>query len=142
LASRLLEAGVQDVIDEWANAIRAKDADGVVSLQTDDFVQFALAPPLRAEALDRNGLEEWFSSWQGRIDYEIREQTITAGEEVAFSHSLNHMTATTTDGQPTDLWFRQTMCLRRVSGEWRIAHEHDSVPLHMDDGRAAVDLEP
>jgi ketosteroid isomerase-like protein len=30
------------------------------------------------------------------------------------------------DGQHTDLWFRQTMCFRKVGGEWRIAHEHDS----------------
>jgi len=66
-----MEAEVQEVIDEWANAVRAKNADRVVSLQTDDFVQFGLAPPLRAEALDRNGLEEWFSSWRGQIDYEI-----------------------------------------------------------------------
>jgi PhnB protein len=130
------------VIDGWADALRDKDAAGVVSHQTEDFVQFALAPPLRAEALDRKGLEDWFSSWEGPIDYEIREQEITAAEGVAFSHSLNRMLATTTDGEQTELWFRQTLCFRKVGGEWRIAHEHDSVPFYMDDTRAAIDLEP
>jgi PhnB protein len=52
------------------------------------------------------------------------------------------MRATTTGGEQTELWFRQTMCLRKVGGEWRIAHEHDSVPFSMDDGLAAIDLEP
>ena len=30
----------------------------------------------------------------------------------------------------------------RVGGDWRIAHEHDSVPFYMDDARAAIDLAP
>jgi ketosteroid isomerase-like protein len=52
------------------------------------------------------------------------------------------MRATTTDGEQTELWFRQTMCLHKIGGEWRIAHEHDSVPFYMDDARAAIDLKP
>jgi PhnB protein len=142
MAISTAEADVQEVIDEWANAVRGKDASGVSSLQTDDFVQFALAPPLQAEALDRKGLEEWFSSWQGRIDYELRDRRITAADHVAFSHSLNRMRATTADGEHTELGFPQTMCLRKVGDEWRIAYEHDSVPFSMDDGRAAIELEP
>lgn len=130
------------MIDDWANALRDKDAAGVVSHQTEDLVQFALAPPLQAEALDRQNLENWFSSWEGPIDYNIREQKITTAEDVAFSHSLNRMRATTTEGEQTDLWFRQTLCFRKVSGEWKIAHEHDSVPFYMDDARAAIDLKP
>ena len=131
------------MIEDWANAVRAKDAGGVVARQASDFVQFALAPPLQAAGVDRDGLEGWFSSWQGAIEYELRDQQITAGEQVAFSHSLNRMRATTTSGQCTDLWFRQTMCLRKIGSEWKIAHEHDSVPFYMDEGaRAAIDLEP
>jgi ketosteroid isomerase-like protein len=52
------------------------------------------------------------------------------------------MRATTTDGEETELWFRQTMCLRKLGGKWRIAHEHDPVPFYMDDARAAIDVEP
>jgi PhnB protein len=137
------EAEVRAVIDDWANALRAKDAGGVVARQATGFVQFALAPPLQATSLDRDGLSAWFSSWQGPIDYEIRDQRITAGERVAFCHSLNRMSATTTDGQRTELWFRQTLCFCKVGGEWKITHEHDSVPFYMDeDARAAIDLEP
>jgi PhnB protein len=142
VATSIVEAEVREVIDSWANALRDKDAPGVISRQTEDFVQFALAPPLQAEALDRKGLQDWFSSWEGTIDYEIRDQTVTAAEHVAFSHSLNRMRATTTDGEQTDLWFRQTLCFRNVEGEWKLAHEHDSVPFYMDDARAAIDLAP
>jgi ketosteroid isomerase-like protein len=110
------------VIDDWANALRTKDADGVISHQTSDLVQFALAPPLQATALDRKSLEEWLSSWRGPIEYEIREQSINASDTLAFCHSLNRMSATNSDGQKTDMWFRQTMCFRKLGGEWKITH--------------------
>jgi ketosteroid isomerase-like protein len=36
-----------------------------------------------------------------------------------------------------------TLCFRKIDGEWRITHEHESVPFYMDGSvRAAVDLEP
>ncbi len=53
------------------------------------------------------------------------------------------MTGTRTDGEHTDLWFRETVCLRKASGRWKITHEHNSVPLYMDGtDRAAADLTP
>ena len=41
------EAQIRTLIDNWANAMRAKDADGVVSHYTADNVKFTLAPPLQ-----------------------------------------------------------------------------------------------
>lgn len=38
--------------DEWANALRARDADGVVSYYAPDNVMFTLAPPLRYTPVD------------------------------------------------------------------------------------------
>ena len=54
-----------------------------------------------------------------------------------------HLTGSRTSGEQTDVWVRQTFCLRRVNGAWRIVHEHASVPFYMDGSyRAAVDLKP
>lgn len=38
------------------------------------------------------------------------------------------MSGTRTDGERTDLWFRETVCLRKAGGAWKITHEHNSVP--------------
>jgi ketosteroid isomerase-like protein len=44
-------------------------------------------------------------------------------------------------GEDQDLWFRTTMCLRKINARWRIVHDHSSVPFYMDGSyRAAVDL--
>ena len=69
---------------------------------------------------------------------------MTAGEDVAFCHSLNRLTATPRGATDSfDLWMRSTVCLRKVDGAWWIAHEHSSTPFYMDGSfRAAVDLVP
>jgi PhnB protein len=137
------EATVRAVIDDWADALRAKDADGVVAHQSDGFRQFALAPPLQQEGSDRDALAAWFGGWDGPIDYELHDQRVVVGDSVAVSHSLNRMRATATDGTRSELWFRQTICLERAGDGWKITHEHESVPLAMDgSGRAEVGLEP
>ena len=47
------------------------------------------------------------------------------------------------DGEKTELWFRHTMGFRKIGNEWKIAHEHESVPFYMDGSfRAAIDLQP
>jgi PhnB protein len=138
------DARINERIDAWARDLRAKDVDGVLSHYTPDAVTFDLAPPLQhGRDAVKQGLQEWFPTWRGPIGYEIRDLRITVGDRVAFAHSLNHLTGTRTDGEATDVWFRATVCLRRLDGEWRVAHEHASVPFYMDGSfRAAVDLRP
>jgi PhnB protein len=137
------ETNVRAVIDEWADALRAKDADRVVALQSDNFRQFSLAAPLQHDGSDRDALAAWFSGWDGPIGYELHDQRVVAGDSVAVSHSLNRMQATAANGSRSDFWFRQTICLERSGHDWKITHEHESVPFAMDgSGRAELGLQP
>jgi ketosteroid isomerase-like protein len=137
------EAQIRAVIEEWADALRNKNADGVLSHYAPNLVHFSLAPPLLSTASNAKGLNAWFASWQGPIGYEIRDLSIKVGGDVAFSHSVNRMHGTKIDGSNGDFWFRHTFCFQRINGEWKISHEHESVPFYMDGSfRAAVDLKP
>jgi ketosteroid isomerase-like protein len=140
------EAAIRAVIDNWASAMRAKNADSVVSQYAADSVKFILAPPLqyaKSHPFDNKALQEWFSSFEGPLEYEYRDLEIIAGSDVAFCHSLNRMVATTITGEKVDLWFRETLGFRKIGDKWRITHEHSSVPFYMDGSlKAAVDLKP
>ena len=137
------ETQIRDVIEDWAAGLRAKDARRVMGHGTDDLVHFSLAPPLVADENGPYGLEKWFDSWKTDIGYEIRDLEIVASDRVAFSHSLNHLTGEKKDGEKPDIWFRNTLGFRKVGGEWKIAHKHDSVPFLMDGSdKAAIDLKP
>jgi uncharacterized protein (TIGR02246 family) len=131
---------------EMTNAIRAKDADRVTSCYAADTVMFVLAPPLQfkgGEGPGKDDVRQWFDSFQGPIGYEIRDLRITAGDDVAFCHSLNRISGTRSDGEGTDIWVRETLGLRKIDGKWRITQQHQSVPFYMDgSNKAAVDLKP
>lgn len=138
-------AQITGLIDNWAKAVRAKDLRGVMSAYAPDILLFDLAPPLFSRGSDAYGKnwQEWFASWQGPIGYDIRDLSITVGDDVAFSHSLNRISGTRTNGEKTDVWVRATACFRKVNEKWLIAHEHVSVPFYMDGSdKAALDLTP
>jgi ketosteroid isomerase-like protein len=128
---------------DWATAIGEKNAAGVLSHVTDDIVEFTLAPPLQYKGKDQAGLQGWFDTWQGPIEGDVEDQKLTIGGDVAFWSGLTHMLGTKTDGTKVDLWFRQTLGLRKEAGVWKIAHDHTSVPFAMDgSGLAELGLKP
>ena len=57
------EVQIRSVIKSWAQAMRNKDAAGVVTHQTEDCVQFDLAPPLQIVGPEPKGLQGWFETW-------------------------------------------------------------------------------
>ena len=142
-ASEQLE--IRRLVDKWVTALRTKDVDGIMSHYASDVVVFDLVPPLEsvgAEAYRKNWAA-WFPTFEGPIGYELRELTISAGNGVAFCHSLNRITGKRTDGDTTDVWVRASFCWRKSNATWKIVHEHQSVPFYMDGSyRAAVDLNP
>jgi len=145
MASKHTNMEIQQLIDNWATAVRAKDIKGIMSNYVPDVLVFDIAPPLLCRGADayRKNYEEWFSTWQGPIGYEIRDLSITASDGVAFSHSLNRIHGKRTNGEDTDVWVRVTACYRKMNGKWKVTHEHISVPFYMDGSyRAAVDLKP
>jgi PhnB protein len=137
------EAQVRSIIESWAQAIRAKDVAGVAAHQAQDLVQFDLAPPLQTFGKSPTPVQDWFATWRGQIGFVITELHISAGEDVAFCHALIHLTGSRIDGSQSDVWFRETLGLRKADGVWKIAHGHESVPMYMDgSSRAAVNLKP
>ena len=138
------EAAIRALIEEWTRAVHAKDIDKLIACYAPDVVVFDLLPPLQFvdAAHYRQNWAAWFASWQGLIGYEMRELTITAGDEVAFSRSLNHITGARTDGEKNDVWVRATVCFRKIDGQWKVTHEHMSVPYDMETLKAAVNLKP
>lgn len=138
------EARIRGLIHEWVTALRAKNIDGLMANHSPDIVLFDLPTPLQYRGADayRKNWEQWLPTIEGPIGCDIRELSVTAGDDVAFSHSLNRISSKRTNGETTDVWVRVTVGFRKLEGEWVVAHEHVSVPFDMDSGKAACDLKP
>lgn len=124
-------------------AHHGKDAGAIARCYLSDAVIFSLAPPLAERGLDRGALADWLATWTGPIIVDAADFDLAVGKDIAWCTALNRMRGTKTDGETVDMWFRTTMGFRRTEDGWRIAHDHSSVPFHMDGSyRAATTLTP
>lgn len=141
--SRTTATEIRAVIDNWAEAMRRKDADRVLAHGAEDCLVYSLAPPLKASDGDPEGLERWFATWKGPLGYRLENLEIAADGDVAFATAFAHLSGEKRDSGKAALWYRITLGLRRVGETWKIVHQHESVPFYMDGSfKAAVDLDP
>ena len=139
----MAEALIRQRVADWAKAISTKNIDGIASLYAPDLVSFDLTPPLRYFGADgkRRAWRAIFAGLSGPIAYEVRDLKVTANGELAFVHSLNHITTTLPTGH-VDIWLRWTACFRQIGDAWLVVHDHVSVPADPAHGKAVLDLTP
>jgi ketosteroid isomerase-like protein len=126
------ETQIKALIEGWADAVRRHDFPGILAHHEQDIVMFDLPPPLQSR-----GIEEYRKTWDLFFQYhqpsqafDIEELAITAGEDVAFAFAIMRCGSATFSGPPQEggFLFRLTIGFRLIDGDWRITHEHHSVP--------------
>lgn len=138
------EAAIRELVDRFVKSICAKDLDKVMSFFAPEVISFDLGPPLQhgGGSTFANRWKELFDSYEGTIDYEIRDLSITASDDVGFSRSVNRISGTVKNGQKIDRWLRWTACYVRTNEKWLIVHEHVSLAVDLKSGKAVMDLKP
>ena len=138
------EAQIRGLIEERVKAVRNKDINELMSNHAPDVLSFDVLNPLQYTGSDkvRERAEEWLSSYQGPIGYEIRDLSVVTGDAAAFCHYLYRVSGTLSDGGRVDMWVRATVCWRNIDGKWMIVHEHQSVPFDVETGKASLNLKP
>jgi ketosteroid isomerase-like protein len=138
------ESEIRQLFGEFTDAMRRKDIERIMSFYASDLVAFDMMPPLRfvGENQYRKSWEQGFDMMQGAWDFEQRDLNIQVSNDLAFCHALNHARGKLKDGENVDSWMRWTCCLRKIDGNWRIVHEHNSVPIDMESDKAVWNLKP
>src|SRR5262245_4320214 len=87
------EAQIRQRMENWADALKARDVDKMMANYAPDVVVFGFAPPLELKGADqyRKNWIDFFNALEGRIGYETRELEINTQGDVAFSHFLNRI---------------------------------------------------
>ena len=120
------EAQVRELIENWARAVRSHDLEGILRNHAPEMLLFDVPPPVQSKGIDAYR-KSWdlFYRWFGDVGvFELSELAVTAGNDVAFAHSL--LRCAGKDGK--ELAVRLTICCRKIDGEWTITHEHHSEP--------------
>jgi uncharacterized protein (TIGR02246 family) len=126
------ENQIRALIEAWADAVRRHDLPAILAHHEHDIVMFDVPPPFQSRGLDayKKTWDLFFQYHEPSQAFDIEELAITAGEDVAFAVLVMRCGSATVSGPPTEggFPFRLTIGLRKVDGQWRIAHEHHSVP--------------
>ena len=138
------ETEIRQLLDRWAKAFRAHDIDGIMSMYAPEVVAYDVVPPLQYVGADayRKDYLEFLSQYDGPIDVEFRDLKIVTSDRVAFVYGLERFKGSLKNGQKSELWLRFTCGFRKINGKWLDTHDHVSVPVDLETGRAAVDLKP
>ena len=137
-------AAIRELIEDWAQAVRASDIDGIMAAYAPDIRSFDAIAQLQFKGADayRKHWEACIAMCPGPMIFEIHDLAIEAGEDVAFGHYLLKCGTTGEEGKEQTGWTRTTVCWRKRSGRWMVAHEHFSAPFDTVSGKALLGLEP
>ena len=139
-----IAAEITALLERRTAAIAAHDVDAVLEQVAPDIACFDLGGPLvqAGKSSLRNRLEEWFSAYDGPIGFLVRDLAIHGAGDVAFSHSLVHISGRMTTGAAVSMWTRYTIGWIRQEDRWLAIHEHMSDPMDFTTGMTRTDLEP
>jgi ketosteroid isomerase-like protein len=134
------------LLDSHATAVCNRDISAATANYAADVVIFDVVGPLRhpnGNSSVRRRLEEWFATFGGGpILFEITDRAISAGDNLGFTHSLNHVHVQLRNGAILDMFWRETLAWQKIDGHWKIVHAHSSVPFDPTTGMASTGLKP
>ena len=121
---------IRHLLEHWARATRKGLLDDVLTNHTEDVLIYDVLPPMKYEsaAAYRHSWDDWQPDTQGEGQFALQELIVIAGDDVAFAHCFIQCGGTLSNGKPFEDLVRATFCLRKVSGDWKVAHQHISKP--------------
>jgi uncharacterized protein (TIGR02246 family) len=134
---------MEQMLDSYAAAVRAKDVDAFVGLYADDVRTFDLWSEWSYDGKPafREMVTEWFGSLPDDevVAVEFDEIRTQAGDDVAAVSAFTTFAAVAPDGtELRSMNNRLTWILRKdADGAWKIAHEHTSAPAG-DEGKVQL----
>ena len=135
-------SAVGAVLEEYRDAVHAKDVDRFVAIFADDVRVFDMWGTWSHDGIDawRRMAEGWFGSLGDElVRVEFDDVQTTVSDDVAVLSAFVTFTGLSADGDELrSLNNRLTWGLRKTDGRWKVVHEHTSAPVEMATGK--VDL--
>ena len=141
------EQEIRALEERFAAAFRAKDVPGIMKnyVPGSELFVFDVVPPRQYVGFDayKKDFEDFFAAFPGPIDkFEVQDLSIFTDDKLAFSHSIQPGIMTAKDGSKVNLVVRATDAYRKITGKWLIVHEHLSIPVDLNTGKADPTSKP
>jgi len=123
------EGLIRSIIENWAQAVRDNNMNGILANHSDDVVMYDVPKPFQSVGIDayRKTWDIFFKYTKPGV-FDIKELNIIAGEDVAFCFATMKCADKSNSEDYQDLDFRLTTGLKKINNQWVIIHEHHSIP--------------
>jgi ketosteroid isomerase-like protein len=135
---------IRSWFDRWTKAFTKQDVDSIMALYADDIIAYDVVPPLQYVGKDayRVDYQQFLSQYEGNLRVEVRDLHVGATGDLGYAAGLELISGTLKNGQKSDVWLRFTSLFRKSNGRWLDFHDHISVPVDIESGKAMLDLKP
>ena len=137
-----IDKSIARVLETYAAAVLAKDADALMRLYVPDVRVFDTWGVWSHDgsAAWRTAVEGWFTSLGSeRVKVSFDDVQATVGRDLATLSAIVTYVAVSVAGAPLrSMQNRITWGLRMTGHVWRIVHEHTSAPIGFDDLKAIL----
>lgn len=136
---------IQQLITQWAHAVASRDMTQIMAFYANDLIAFDAVAQLQFSCK-----AAYQTHWQqclefclgGHSTFELRDLTIKQNDALGFSHALVYCAGSNEKGEIQGCWMRLTQGWQQQQGQWRIIHDHFSVPFDMVSGAVLFELTP
>ncbi len=137
------DGAIEQMLAEYAAAVRAKDVDRFLALYADDVRVFDMWGSWSYDGAEawRGMATEWFASLgKEQVAVEFESVKTVVGENVAIAEAFVTYKGLSATGQELRAMNnRLTWGLTKTGGEgWRVVHEHSSAPLDFKTGKVQL----
>jgi uncharacterized protein (TIGR02246 family) len=121
---------IRAIITRWAEAVRREDLPAIRADHDANILMFDVPPPFLSRGIEAYMATRqlFFSNVEKPITFNFEAIEITAGADVAFVTAKGRCVNIDRAGRREPLELRLTMGLKNIDGQWRVMHEHHSLP--------------
>ncbi len=131
------EYDVRQTIDSFVQAVRTGKLDVIISFYADHITAFDMMPPFKFTDLGQYRQIAWIEcftdAFEFPVAYDYKEDQLRIFGDYAVIYGEIQMSGAFKKGdESVEARLRNTTVLQKIDGNWKIIHEHTSVPLGFD----------
>ena len=129
------EKEIHALIKEWTNFLHEKNADGLVQDYTEEAVTFDVGTQRKGQQAIKQLWLDCFPYFEGDAHMERKNLTVHVEGNLAIMHCYCRLWADTSPPKEQAPWIRTTVCYRKINDQWKVIHDHISVPVDFMEGK-------
>ena len=132
---------IETLMQEWSEALYEKDAELMAHYYSDEAKIFDIGSQTEGKEAYKNLWIGCFPYFGDHITIERQAVSIHAADGLGFLYGYSRVSGAQTDDPAAKAWCRMTVCFQKIKDQWRVVHEHISMPIDFEQNKPVLLME-